>query len=68
MTDYWATATRVCTPRELAALQLRDRHGYTTARIAMTLAVSRRSIRDRLDNADRKIAAALNQPNDQEAA
>ena len=47
-------ATEVCTPNELAALHLVDQ-GMSQWRIAMALGISRRSVRDRIDNAHRKI-------------
>lgn len=60
MTDvYWTTARIVCTPAELAALELRDRYEHSDRRIAMILGISRSAVRDRLFNADRKIHAAI---------
>lgn len=56
--DYWNVARQVCTPKELAALELRE-FGYGTRLIALTLGISRASTRERLENADRKIAVAL---------
>lgn len=64
MTDtaYWQTARTVCTEKELQALELRDRHGYGSRLIAITLGLSRAAARERLENADRKIHAALESP------
>jgi len=65
---YWATARRVCTAAELAALELRDKRGMSPRVIAMVLNKSRWTVRDHLDNADRKIAAAMTHDPDEEAA
>lgn len=59
---YWQTARDVCTVKELQALVLRDRHGFGTRLIALNLGVSRAAVRERLENADRKITAALTPP------
>lgn len=56
--DYWTTAKAVCTPKEIAALELRQ-FGYGSRLIALTLGISRASARERLENADRKITVAL---------
>lgn len=56
---YWQTAAEVCTDKELRALVLRDRFNLGTRQIALNLDISRSSVRERLDNADRKIHAAL---------
>jgi len=59
MTDtYWRIAADVCTDAELQALTLRAR-GLGTRRIALALRIARSSVRERLDNADRKITSAL---------
>lgn len=63
---YWRIARRVCTPKELVALELRDRKNLSSRLIAMNLGISRWAVRERLDNADRKIHAALN--DDEETA
>lgn len=68
MTDaYWHTAANVCTDAELEALTLRDKRHLGTRDIARILGLARSTIRDRLENADRKIAAAMN-PNQETAA
>lgn len=54
---YWQTAETVCTPAELAALKL-VRAGLGQWQAALRLGISRRSIRDRLTNAERKIVQA----------
>ena len=56
---YWQTAQQVCTPLELQTLELRDRRHMGSRLIALHLGVSRAAIRERLDNADRKIKHAL---------
>jgi predicted DNA-binding protein (UPF0251 family) len=60
--DYWTIANAVCTTKEIAALELRDRHGYGSRLISATLGVSRTAVRERLENADRKINAAMHNP------
>lgn len=55
---YWQTAARVCTDKEFQALMLRDAAHAGTRLIALHLGISRAAVRERLDNADRKIAAA----------
>lgn len=67
MSGYWEAASRVCTAKELEALRLRDERGMSPHRISMALGLSRRAVRERLDNADRKIALAM-RTNDQETA
>lgn len=61
MSAYWTTAERVCTDLELEALRLRDERGLTPARIAIVLNRSKAAIRERLDNADRKIMHATDE-------
>jgi len=56
---YWTLAAKVCTAKELEALELRDRNGLGQRMIALSLGVARSTVRERLDNADRKIQAAL---------
>lgn len=51
-------AARVCTAKELDAWRLRDR-GLSRRLIALALGVSDSTLRDRLRNADRKIAIAI---------
>ena len=58
--SYWQTATQVCTLKELEALHLRDHHGLSDRKISMLLNISRWTVRDRLESADRKIAATRN--------
>jgi DNA-binding CsgD family transcriptional regulator len=61
MTDrpnLWQTAERVCTPKELEALELHHRRGLSYSQIALTLHIHPGSVRDRIKNAHRKIAAA----------
>jgi DNA-binding CsgD family transcriptional regulator len=55
---YWHAAETVCTPKEIQALEL-VRAGMGELRAALTLNISRRSLRDRIANADRKIHAHL---------
>jgi DNA-binding CsgD family transcriptional regulator len=50
-------ALQVCTPLELDALALHTA-GCSQWQIALALGISRRSVRDRLDNAHRKILNA----------
>jgi DNA-binding CsgD family transcriptional regulator len=56
--DYWTTAAAVCTEKELAALEL-THAGLGEWRAAVTLGISRRALRDRITNAERKIRAHL---------
>ena len=56
MTDL-DTAHKVCTPNELAAYIPATR-GVSQRTIALNLGISRASVRDRLENARRKIALA----------
>lgn len=56
---YWITARRVCTVKEFEVLELRDKHGLGTRVIAFSLCISRGAVRDRLENADRKIKDAM---------
>ncbi len=58
-TDYWQTAANVCTTNELIVLYLRNERHLGTRRIALVLGVTRTAVRERLDNADRKLAAIL---------
>lgn len=53
-----AAAEAVCTDKELEALKLAAA-GYGQKRLAMTLGISRSSLRDRLMNAERKILNRL---------
>lgn len=55
MTDL--IAAQVCTPNELAAWTLAQR-GLSERAIALTLDISRSSVRSRLENARRKIRQA----------
>ena len=57
---YWQTATKVCTPKELQALEL-VRAGLGEWQAALRLGISRRSLRDRVTNAERKIVQATRQ-------
>lgn len=57
--DYWKIAYHVCTAKELAALELRERHGYGSRITALALGISRATVRERLENADRKITLHL---------
>jgi predicted DNA-binding protein (UPF0251 family) len=58
-TDYWKTAERVCTQKELDALRLRDQHHMSPRRISFALGISRWAVRERLESADRKIELHL---------
>jgi DNA-binding CsgD family transcriptional regulator len=51
---YRRIAQQVCTPAELEALAYYIA-GVPTHRIALALGISRRAVRDRLSNADRKV-------------
>ncbi len=53
-------AERVCTAAELQALQL-ERQGMSQRTIGHALGISREAVRDRLDRAARKVAAALDE-------
>lgn len=61
--DVRDTATRVCTPKELDAWKL-SLGGAGYRRIGLALGISRDAARARLDNAHRKIAAALDHQGD----
>lgn len=60
---YWQIAETVCTDAELVVLHLRNDRRLGTRPIALALSINRRTVRDRLDNADRKILAALEKEN-----
>jgi DNA-binding CsgD family transcriptional regulator len=51
-------AAKVCTEKEFEAWQLRDR-GLSRWAISLALGIGLSSVRDRLRNADRKIAIEL---------
>lgn len=53
-----AIAAAVCTPAELEAWRLETR-GMSQRAISAALGISRAAVRDRLENAARKIAKAL---------
>lgn len=61
MTDaaFWVVARRVCTSKELEALELHRRHGFGQRQVAYALGISRASVRERIENADRKIEREL---------
>lgn len=61
---YRSVAQQVCTHAELDALALQAAN-LSQWQIALRLGISRRAVRDRLDNAHRKIANAMHH---QEAA
>lgn len=61
---YRRIAKEVCTPAELEALAYFIA-GVPTRRIALALGISRRAVRDRLANADRKVT---NHPDWKESA
>lgn len=65
---YWQTARAVCTPKELVALELRDRDEMGTRAISYKLEISRAAVRERLDSADRKIRAAMQNPTQEATA
>lgn len=57
-TDLWLIAADVLTPKELHAYELRHRHNLSLRQIALALDISVSTVRQRLFNADRKIAGA----------
>ena len=57
--DYWTIAQTVCTVKEFQVLELRDKHGLGSRVIAFSLGISRGAVRERLENADRKIKQAM---------
>lgn len=54
--DPLATARRVCTPKQIEALELINQ-GYGPRRIARILGISKQAVNDRIENARRKIKA-----------
>jgi len=64
---YRRIAVEVCTPAELDALALHIA-GYPERTIAVRLDISRRSVRDRLDNATRKISNHPDMPKEEATA
>jgi predicted DNA-binding protein (UPF0251 family) len=58
--EVWAVACRVCTPAELRAYEL-ERSGLSQRTMATVLGISRSALRERLGNAARKIAAAMDE-------
>lgn len=64
--DLWTIAQRVCTSGELAAWRL-EQAGQSQRAIAVALGVSRTTIRDRLENAARKIRLELAAHQDENA-
>lgn len=64
MTDplYWQTAERVCTPKQLRVLELRDRHGFSLRTISLTTGQSVWTVRTHLERARQQIALALKEP------
>jgi hypothetical protein len=56
--DYWTTAAQVCTPLELATLELHIRNELSLRSISLAQDVSLSTIRTRLFNAQRKILIA----------
>jgi DNA-directed RNA polymerase specialized sigma24 family protein len=57
--NLWELAKQTLTQKELYAYELRHRHQLSLRQISLALGVSLSTTRDRLDNADRKMAAAL---------
>lgn len=56
--EAWRVAQDVCTEAELEAYRL-ERRGLSQRAIAYHLGLSREAVRDRLERAARKIAAAM---------
>lgn len=56
--EAWRVAQEVCTEAEIEAYRL-ERRGLSQRAIAYHLGVSREAVRDRLERAARKIAAAM---------
>lgn len=56
---YWETARKVCTEKELEVLEYADQHGLGQRQIALSLGLSRSAVRERLENARRKIKQQL---------
>lgn len=56
-TILWRIAIDVCTPNELEALTMHIINDHSERHIALALGISRSSVRDRIANATRKIAA-----------
>jgi predicted DNA-binding protein (UPF0251 family) len=56
---YWRAAGEVCTVKEMRVLELADKHGLSQRMIAMSLGLSRSAVRERLENARRKIKVRL---------
>ena len=65
--EYRAIAQAVCTDAELDTLAL-HLAGYTERTISLRLNISRRSVRNRLDNATRKIANHPDMPQEENTA
>lgn len=55
---YWQIAADVCTPKQLAALELHIRHGYGYRLVALHLGISVETARDRIQRALQKIKIA----------
>lgn len=56
--QLWQLAQDTLTPKELSAYELRYRHNLSERQISLALDISRSAVRDRLENANRKVAAA----------
>lgn len=56
---YWQTARDVCTTKQLEALELRHRHGYSYRAIAAYLGISFETARDRIKRAEQITTAAI---------
>lgn len=54
----WETAKRVCTERQIEAIDL-WRRGHSARQIGRLLEIDERTVRDRLERAQRRIANAL---------
>lgn len=61
--EVWKTAQTVCTSKELEALDYHYRRNMSYRSIALALDISHATVRDRIKNAQRKIAAAMRKAN-----
>ena len=61
--DIWDTARDVCTERQLAVLELRERHGYSWNMIAIYFNITNRGARQHYQAATKNIYDALERRN-----
>lgn len=57
--SYWTIAAKVCTPKQLRVLELRERHGFSLRTTALATRSSISTVRGHLDAAHRRIDLAL---------